>query len=152
VNRLLQNTLISAVLGAGALVPGAAYADIVAASSAGAVTAVYPLPLYGAPYSFSDLYRVTLEAPASLVESAPLPNASAQVDPLGVPVELGSRPARNAAPETAEAPVLSRWIRAEPSPGLLSGDALPRPAGWVTVLSGLAIAAFIASRRANPKD
>jgi hypothetical protein len=144
--------LISAVLGAAALAPAAASADIVASSAPGAVTAVYPLPLYGATYSFSDLYRVTLEAPASLVDSAPLPNASAQVDPLGVPVELGSRPARNAAPETVEAPALSRWIRPEPAAGLLSGESLPRPAGWVTVLSGLAIAAFIASRRANPKD
>ncbi len=94
------------------------------------------------PYSFSQLVRVTERAArdAGVAEQLPL-----QGDDDGIPD--GAAGAAEVRPATLRQGVPSRGASA---PALLAVPDMPPPAGWLMLASGLAIAGFIARRRAKP--
>ena len=88
-------------------------------------------------YSFADLYRLTV-AGSVLPEAAALPTT--------LPAAL---PAAPAAADPALRPVSGggALAAAQPATFIFSISSLPDPERWLLVLSGLALAAWLARRR-----
>jgi hypothetical protein len=109
--------------------------------------AVYSLPSNAVAYSFSDLFRLSLEAEAGLAPNLSLPDPSGtagMVLPVGLvepgaPLGAGPVVASQKASRLRDAPVVRSWD-------------LPRPSAWLTALSVFAVIGFIAWRRSEGVD
>lgn len=100
-------------------------------------------PTAAPPYSFSELLRVTDQAAADLLGGRP--QGGAPDDPVAVP--------RAAAFETFEGRRVNEDApppRRPPAALPIAGIDAPQPAGWLMLVSGLAIVGFIGRRRAKP--
>jgi hypothetical protein len=140
---LNKTAIISALMATlAACAPG-----LKAEGDAAPARALYTPAIYSAPYSFSDIFRMSLEAEAGLAPNLLLPDpsgTSAMVLPAGllepvVPLSAGPVVASRTARRAAESPSLRSWD-------------LPQPSGWLTLVSALAVIGFIAWRRSDGGD
>jgi hypothetical protein len=93
-----------------------------------------PLPAHASLYTFADVFRLT-SGGAAMPEYAPAPAAQGTHN---IPVALAS----------AAAPAQPAPAAAQPQAAYtFSIGAVPRPEPWVLVVSGLALAGWVARRR-----
>jgi len=98
-------------------------------------------------YSFADLFRRTVEAENVLAAIELPPGPRVADGGPAVPVGTG---APRTEPSEAAAPIPARALGpAAAQTPLVSLAGMPQPARWLMVISGLAIALFIARRRSN---
>jgi hypothetical protein len=116
---------------------GAAFAgsaDAPAVSSTDAAVLYAPLPAHASLYSFSDVFRLT----AGSMPLAESPLAPAQGTPVALPVSAAPAPSHPApAAQAAQAEAEYRF----------SIGSVPEPRRWLLILSGLALAGWVARRR-----
>jgi hypothetical protein len=136
--QVLRKTFLPLSLAAAAAiaaVPGAGAAERIVDVS---LTAALPDPgaAGAALYSFADVYRLTV-AGAAL---EPMPSH------LGVPLRALdlSGPARQARTAAVSVPAAEAGVQAA---YVFSIDRVPEPGRWLLVVSGLALAAWVARRR-----
>jgi hypothetical protein len=153
-NRLHKCLVLTSLIAATA--PAIALADASAMgvsqpALSSAPAALSSSPMYSLPYSFTEISRMSAGAPARYAALGGTASGAPEPESPALPAVLG-RPARvqaggSVAPWAAPA---ARWSTA--AEGASPLEALTGPARWLMVLSGLAIAAFIAMRRSNPVD
>jgi hypothetical protein len=113
----------------------------VTVAAAAADTARADIALYGTPYSFVEVLHMSTEAPRRLTHVVSPAAGALELDDLGLPA--GARLVRDAHQALPQA---ARWPAAAEKAPLLSG--LPKPAGWLAILSAAAVLGFIFIRRA----
>jgi hypothetical protein len=136
---LNKSAIVSALMGMLAACAPALKAQVDAVPA----RAVFSPPIYSAPYSFSDVFRMSLEAEAGLAANLSLPDPSG-TSGMVLPAGLSEPPPFAAGPSkttrsTSETPALRSWD-------------LPQPDGWLTLVSALAVIGFIAWRRSDGGD
>jgi hypothetical protein len=114
---------------AGAAFAGGADAPLVSSTDAAVLYA--PLPAHASLYSFSDVFRLT----AGSMPLAESPLAPAQGAPVALPVSTAPAPSHPAPAAQAEAEYR------------FSIGSVPEPRRWLLILSGLALAGWVARRR-----
>jgi hypothetical protein len=107
-----------------------------ALESAQDATALHaPLPAHASLYTFADVFRLTAGG-AAMPEYPAAPTVQGTQNTQNIPVALASAPAPTASPA------------GEPqAPYTFSIGAVPRPERWLLILSGLALAGWVARRR-----
>jgi hypothetical protein len=96
-----------------------------------------PLPAHASLYTFADVFRLTAGG-AAMPEYPAAPTVQGTQNTQNIPVALAS------AAEPAPAAPAAGQAQA---PYTFSIGAVPRPARWLLILSGLALAGWVARRR-----
>ena len=97
-------------------------------------------------HSFAELYRLTVGADYTVAE-APVPQAAARVPvSFALPQHPAPEPSASAG-ASAPPPAPTAASPARAGAYVFSTGAWPRPGRWLLLLSGLALAAWVARRR-----
>jgi hypothetical protein len=96
-----------------------------------------PLPAHAPLYTFADVFRLTAGG-AAMPEYPPAPAVQGTQNTQNIPVALAA-----AAAPAQPAPAAG----ATQAPYTFSIGAVPRPERWLLILSGLALAGWVARRR-----
>ena len=96
-------------------------------------------------HSFAELYRLTVGADYAVAE-APAPRAAARV-PVSFALPQDPAPEPSASAGASAPPPAPAAREARAGAYVFSTGAWPRPGRWLLLLSGLALAAWVARRR-----